>query len=164
MVGQRSFPSKWKAPRCWGSKCARAKRGPTSKQAADLQVAKKTHFREAQLAAEGHLNMHDVGFRRGGPSPPGDDGDHGGPPDDRDDGHHADACGQPGDQRPLRGKTYTCSIRKGLVCRMDSNCYWRSEVLLLSPNAHLDWQGDAWMTCRECWGELSGKELPTCKE
>ena len=109
----------------------------------DLKVGHRPGFREAQMAVAAHMNMHDVGFRWGDPSPPGDDGDHGGPPDDRDDGGHADACGEPGDQRPLRGKTYTCSIRKGLVCRMDSNCYWRSEVLLLSPNAHLDLQGDA---------------------
>ena len=61
------------------------------------------------MVAEGHLNMHDVGFRRGGPSPPGDD-----------------------------GKTYTCSIGKGLVCSMDNNCYWGSEVLLLKPDTHLD--------------------------
>ena len=124
VVGQRSLPRKRTPPR-WG---------PPSKRAADLQINGKTNFREAQLVAQGHLNMHDVGFRRGGPSPPGDDGDHGGPPDDRDDGGHADACGEPGDQRPLRGKTYTCSIRNGLVCRMDSNFYWRSEVLLLNPS------------------------------
>ena len=152
MLAEVNFPNK-RSKRQNTGKQAKGNKEAEGKNDADMRDLKVGHrpgFREAQMAVAAHMNMHDVGFRWGAPSPPGDDGDHGGPPDDRDDGH--------------RGKRYTCSIRKGLVCKMDSNCYWRSQVLLLSPNAHLDWQGDAWMTCRERWGELSGKELPTWKD
>ena len=59
---------------------------------------------------------------------------------------------------------HICSIRKGLVCRIVNNCYWKSEVLILNPDTHLERQGELWKTCRERCGELSDKEPPTRKE